>query len=87
MLRCLFKFCQIPTLYSGFHLILRITKEKAEIRQKALPFVLAHHFRNFDIIYEVNRVSLMGKRRFEFIAFYPNFDVVSEVNCVLYRRR
>ena len=65
---------------------MRFTKE-AEVRKQAFPFVPKRYIRIFDVISEVNGVFLQSKPSFEKIALYPNFDVISEANCVLPRRR
>ena len=39
--------------------------------------------RTFDVMPEVRCALLRRTRRFENIALYPNFDVISEVNSVL----
>ena len=49
------KFCQI-SFYSTLYLILRVTKQEAEVRKQALPFVPARYIRTFDVISEVNYV-------------------------------
>ena len=78
---CVFpRFCQISTFYSILYLILRFTKEEAEIRKQALPFVPARYIRTFDGISEVNCALLRRKRKFDKIALYPRFDVIPEVN-------
>ena len=59
------KFCQISTFYSILHFILRFTKEEAEVRKQALPFVPARYIRTFDVIFEVNCILLQRKQRFE----------------------
>ena len=76
------KFCQKSTFYSISTLILHFTKEEAEVRKQAFPFVTARYIRTFDVITGVNCVFLRRKRRFQKVAIYPNFDVISEVICV-----
>ena len=66
-------------LYSTLYLILRFTKEEVEVQKQAIS-----EFRRY---IKVNCVLLRKKRRFENLAQYPNFDVISEGNCVLPRRR
>ena len=73
------KFCQTSTFYSILYLILRFTKEEAGVRKQALPLVPARYIRIFDVISKVNCVLLWRKRRFEKIAPYTNFDLISEV--------
>ena len=51
-----FQICQNSTFYSILNLILRFTKEEAEIRKQAFPFVPARYIRTFDVISEVNCV-------------------------------
>ena len=65
---CVAFFFQIlPKLhfYYILNLILRFTKEEAEVRKRAFPFVPARYIRTFDVISEVNCVFLRRKRRFE----------------------
>ena len=79
----------LPKLHfnSILNLILRFTKEEADVQKQAFPFVPARYIRTFDVTAEVNCVFLRRKRKFEKIALYPNFDIISEVICVLPRRR
>ena len=67
--------------------ILRFTEEEAEVRKKALPFVLSRYIRTFDVISEVICVLLTRKRRIENIVLFLNFDVISKVKYVSLRRR
>ena len=53
---------------------------------------ILRYIRTFDVIsvvctIQVDCVLLRRKRRIENIALYQNFDVITEVNCVLPRRR
>ena len=49
-----YKFCQISTFYYFSLLIFRFTKEEAEVRKQALPFVPARYIRTFEVIFEDN---------------------------------
>ena len=63
--------------YSILNLILRFTKEEAEVRKQASPFVPPHYIPTFAVMSEGNCVFLRRKRKFKKIALYPNFDVIS----------
>ena len=54
----LFIFQILPNLHFLLilNLILRFTKEEAEVRKQAFPFVPARYIRTFDVISEVNCV-------------------------------
>ena len=57
--------------------MLRFTKEEAEVRKSAPPFVPALYIRTFDVS-EVNCVLPRRTRSFKIIALYQ-FDIRSEV--------
>ena len=65
VLRFSYKFCQNSTFHSFINLILRFTKEEAEVRKQGLTFVPACYMRTFDVISEVNCVFLQRKQRFK----------------------
>ena len=90
----IFKLCCVfllivPKLhfYSILNLLLRFTKEEAEVRKQAFLFVPALYIRTCEVISVVHCVFLQRKQGFKRMALNPNFDVISEVNCVLPRKR
>ena len=87
IIRVAFFFQILQNIHFLLHFKLHSTKEDADVRKQALPFVPARYIRTFDVISEVNCVLLPRKRKFDTIALHPNFDVIFEVNCVLPRSR
>ena len=76
---CVFFLLILPKLhfYSILNLILRFTKEEAEVRKQAFLFVPARYIQTFSPeAAEVRKIAL-----------YPNFDDISEVICGLPRRK
>ena len=64
---------------------MRFTKEEAEVRKQAFPFVPARYIRTFDVISEINCFST-EEAEVRKIALNPIFDVISD-NCVLPKMR
>ena len=64
-----------PHFYSILNLILRFTKEEADVPKQAFPFVPARYIRTFDVISEVNCVFLRRKleklRYIRILTLYP----------------
>ena len=70
-------FAKSPlTPFSILYLVLRFTKEEAEVRKQALSFVPARYIRSFDVISEVNCVLLRRKRTFENIPVHSGRLVI-----------